>query len=254
MKIIFKKKKYLIVAIAVLIMLSGSLVRTYYRHQIKKNLNLYNEASDHIDKDKNYKKAIEKFEAYRKFDPRDPDGLYSIGYCHFMLGDFEKAIEYLKDTIDMDPLYFQALEYLALAYIETGNSGLHSEAMDLIEKSRMILKKDSYIWSKIKEMHQETRAWLLFNLGNKDNALKIYQNVIPTYSRSFNEDLNEFDECFAVVHYHFGLIHLNENDLSEARTSFEKAIKAGGPQNIFSKRSAEEYEKLKNQIPSVEKL
>lgn len=242
---IFKEKKYLVVAIAIVIMFAIYSVRIYFRHQIKKNAINYNTGIHIIEKERNYKKAIEKFLICLESEPNDPAVNNSIGYCYYMLGNFNDAINYFNKAIEIDPLYFHSLDYLALTYIEIGQSKAYNKAMDLLNRSRKTLKVNEDLWSRLKEMHSEIRAWIYFKSGYIEESLKIYKKIIPIYNKFFREDLNEFDECFADIHYHFGIIHNHNKDYSKAKIEFEKAIRAGGPQNIFTKRSKTELENLK---------
>ena len=242
---IFKEKKYFVVAIAIVIMFAIYFMRLYFRKEIKNLEKIYENGINLISIEKNYKKAIDQFFLYLKKKPNDIETLYSIGYFYFMLGDLKKSIEYFSEVLKYDKSHFLSMDYLANSYIYSEKKELYKDAINLLKRSEVTMKEDIYLWNQLKELFRETKAWVYYNTGDIDKSLKIYDEVIPIYTRFFKEDLNEFDECFSEVHYHFGIIYLYKNDFSKARIEFEKAIKAGGPQNIFTKKSKTELENLK---------
>ncbi len=245
MKKLYKERKYLIVAIAIVIMFAIYFMRLYFRKEIKNLEKIYENGINLINNEKNYKKATDQFFLYLKMRPNDIETKYSIGYCYFMLGDYNEAIDYFSEVLKYDKSHFLSMDYLAKSYIYSKKEELYKDAIELLKRSELTMKEDIYVWNKLKELFLETKAWVYYNTKEIEKALKTYNEVIPIYTKYFKEDLNELDECFAEVHYHFGIIHKHNRDFSNAKIEFEKAIKAGGPQNIFAKRSKTELKYMK---------
>jgi len=235
----------LVVGIAIVIMLAIYFVRIYFRHQIEKNEMIYEQGIKLIEIEKNYKKALEQFYLYLEEKPNDIETKYSIGYCYYMNGNFNKAIDYFSEVLKYDKSHFISMDYLAKSYIYAKKKEFYKEAINLLEKSEAIMKEDSYLWDQLKDLFKETKAWVYYNVSDIVKSFIMYDEAIPIYKNFFREKMKDFDECFAEVHYHFGIIYKHKKDFSNAKMEFEKAIKAGGPQNIFSQRSITELGNLK---------
>jgi hypothetical protein len=80
------------------------------------------------------------------------------------------------------------------------------------------------------------------NLNTLNLTISLFKEVIPKYNGLFKTHLNELDECVSPVHYHFAMIYKHKGEVNRAKEEFEKAIKAGGPQNIFAQWSKHEIE------------
>ena len=246
LKKFFSEKKNLLLIISILITLLFFLIKFWAYKEVEKTENFYNNGILLIEEDKNYEKAIEQFNLYLNEDPRSSEAYFSKGYCLYMLGDYNTAIKYLKKSQEIDPISPETCEYLALSKINTKEINKTEDALQLTENAGIMIKSDSYSWSKLKEIHLESKGWIYYKAGYLTKALKLYGTVIPLYEKAFEKDLNEYDECFSPVHYHFGMIYKHKGDLDKAKSEFEKAINAGGPQSIFSKKSKEELDIINN--------
>jgi TolB-like protein/cytochrome c-type biogenesis protein CcmH/NrfG len=69
------------------------------------------------------KRAIELLQKAIDMDPRHPRDviIYNLGKAYFMLGDNEKAIEWLLKTVQVNPSYASTYAYLAMAYALKGD-------------------------------------------------------------------------------------------------------------------------------------
>ena len=92
-----------------------------------------NEGKEHFKKgmdayfQKKYKEAIEEFTAAVKIDPFNPVLYSNLGYAYYDSGDPEKAFEYQKKALDLDPQFANAHYGVALLYKKLGNAAAAKE-------------------------------------------------------------------------------------------------------------------------------
>jgi eukaryotic-like serine/threonine-protein kinase len=71
--------------------------------------------------------SITEIKLAHEIDPRSLIINANIGWCYYLAGDYDKALEAAKATLRVDPSFGVAYGYLAQAYSE---KGLHAEAID----------------------------------------------------------------------------------------------------------------------------
>jgi len=74
--------------------------------------------------------AAEQFQTALKLDPFDPSVTYSVGLCHYLNRDPEKALPYLKKAVGQDPNLLEAREQLGRVLVMQGQ---HAEAIPELE-------------------------------------------------------------------------------------------------------------------------
>jgi tetratricopeptide (TPR) repeat protein len=79
--------------------------------------NDYKDALRAVDK-KDFKGAITLLTRVLKQEPRNADALNYMGYSHRKLGDHQKAIDFYKQALTVNPDHRGANEYLGEAYLE----------------------------------------------------------------------------------------------------------------------------------------
>lgn len=77
----------------------------------------YKDALRAVDK-KDYKGAIALLSRVLKQEPKNADALNYIGFSHRKLGDHQKAIDFYKQALTVNPDHRGANEYLGEAYLE----------------------------------------------------------------------------------------------------------------------------------------
>jgi tetratricopeptide (TPR) repeat protein len=80
----------------------------------------YKDALRAVDK-KDFKGAITLLTRVLKQEPRNADALNYMGYSHRKLGDHQKAIDFYKQALTVNPDHRGANEYLGEAYLETND-------------------------------------------------------------------------------------------------------------------------------------
>jgi tetratricopeptide (TPR) repeat protein len=79
--------------------------------------NDYDDAVRAVEK-KDFKQAIQLLTRVLKESPRNADALNYIGYSHRKSGEHQKAIEFYKQALAVNPDHLGANEYLGEAYLE----------------------------------------------------------------------------------------------------------------------------------------
>ena len=71
--------------------------------------------------------SITEIKLAREIDPRSLIINANVGWCYYLAGNYDKALEAEKDTLRQDPSFGVAYGYLSQAYLE---KGLFNEAID----------------------------------------------------------------------------------------------------------------------------
>lgn len=103
---------------------------------------------------------------------------YYAGVSYLKLGEFDKAIEYLKDfQTDAKQVQMVAYGCLGDAYAESGKK---DDAVDYYQKAGNTFEKDEAV-----SAEYLFRAGLLSEtMGNTDKALEIYKNIKDKYPKT----------------------------------------------------------------------
>ena len=71
--------------------------------------------------------SITEIKLAREIDPRSMIINANIGWCYYLAGDYDKAVEASKETLRLDPSFAVAYGYLGQAYVEKGQ---YADAID----------------------------------------------------------------------------------------------------------------------------
>ncbi len=124
---------------------------------------------------------------------------YNLGNAYFELGEYDKAINAFKYSLDLDAGLFRAGYNLSRIYIESGK----------IEKSIQILK-ELLIKDEDNSILLETLGWAYHLAGDDEKALEIYTQLLLRVE--YNEN----------ALYNIGVIYWNKGEFREAYNSFYK--------------------------------
>jgi len=76
--------------------------------------------------------ALTEIKLARELDPKSLIINANVGWCYYLAGDFDKAIEAAKQTLRLDPSFGVAYGYLSQAYLEKGQ---FREAIEASQKN-----------------------------------------------------------------------------------------------------------------------
>jgi tetratricopeptide (TPR) repeat protein len=136
------------------------------------NLTTYSRGEIYM-KQGNYDKAINEFKQSLERNPNDPVTLSSAGVAYYAKGDYDQAITYLQQAKKADPKHIDAYVYLGMAYEQQGK---YQEAMSEYD-SCLALQPDRAVAKKL-----ERRQTFLSREIAQDSAKKALQNEIMLVS------------------------------------------------------------------------
>ena len=93
-----------------------------------------NEAISQID-DGNYEEAIGTLLSHIAENPNDPEAFNQLGYAHSRLQNYDLALEFYHQALEIDPEHAGALAYMGKVYLELGKIEIaenHLQRLDLI--------------------------------------------------------------------------------------------------------------------------
>lgn len=149
-----------------------------------------------------YEKAIEEFKKSIELNPSDYESYISLGATYYRQGTMEKAKEMFLKAIDMFYGSYRAHNNLANVYTVQGEIDLA-----LKEYEEAIKIKPDF-------------AEAYYNRGNAYKETGEMEKAIANFREAI-----EFEPDFAMSHYNLGNCYLITGETAEAQASFEAAIK-----------------------------
>ena len=207
---------------------------------------------------KEYRKAAEVYQLVIHEENNNKNAISNIATLYYIMGKYDKAIKYSKSIIDLSgksmlDLFDMIDSYSLLIKILSDNKEF-KKAESMLKNYEdclgYISKKKLKIGDIEKKNYLELKGWLLFNEGKIEEAINLYDEAIPLWKNYFKNTgrKKEYSHQYADLFYHFGIISKHKGEYDKAKEYFEKSIKAGGPESIFSKRSEEEIEKMSREL------
>lgn len=149
-------------------------------------------------------KAIEYFNKYRDFLPKDPDTYNNIGLAYFRMGDLANAVKYIGQAVGIDstrPAYF----------FNMGN--VMCNAGDFV--------RGIYAYNKALRLNPQD-VNVLFNLANAYNYAKQNDSAYKYYNLVLKQEPND-----ARTWQYLGNTQRKMNKPDEALASYRQSIKLG---------------------------
>jgi len=151
--------------------------------------------------------------AIREVGPEGPDlaaQSYEQGEADYEARRYKEAVKAFSEAVRLRPEWVQAHYALALSLIETG------ELKEAIEEFQQILKLNA---------KQETKILSYYNLGNLYMDLAEYLEAIASYREAIKLNTSSAGPQLSKPHNNLGLAYAASNQLAEAVTEFEQAVR-----------------------------
>ena len=153
---------------------------------------------------------------------------FTYGAAAEQAGLYEKAVDFLKQSIELDPNSAQACNYLGFMWVDRGEH--LDEAGDLIKKALAIdPDRGEYI---------DSLGWYYFRKGDTERALKELLHAEESIVREFKKD----DET---VLDHIGDAYAKLGRMAEALSCWEKSLAL-----VENKKVADKIEAAKHKVTS----
>lgn len=152
-----------------------------------------------------YMEAISSLKKAIKLSPKRQELLYSYAYTYAKLGNVNKAIDILKNTIRLSPEIGSTYYYLGVIEASEGEK-YYSNAYDLLEKSFTSPFRNNT------------------GIKNKTTAQEIYKRMLVYFKKE--RDTNKFIGCAKRLEYLSGKKNVNlENEIKNAENGKWSLIK-----------------------------
>jgi tetratricopeptide (TPR) repeat protein len=171
---------------------------------------------------KDYDKAGKIFEEALTFAPDNEEINFNLAVVHEKKHQFDKMVEYLKKTIEINPEHVEALNYLGYSYADRGIN--LDEALDLIEKAVKLEPDRGYI--------RDSLGWVYFKKGMYKEALR----EIKKAAVAEKED--------PLILEHLGDVYLKLDNREAAAESWKKSLEFHDKQEGLKERVEEKIESL----------
>lgn len=181
--------------------------------------------------------AIEEYDKILELNPHDGETLRFIAFSYYLLGNYEKAIEYLKKVVSIFPRDFLARLMMGRFYFEMRKLDesleKYKEAFE-IDPNVGIDWKPSYVCA-LQEDYKETIKWIDYDINNNNFPyLKRWGEFVKIFYLywlgSLDEAMsylhrymnNESQEARANASWMMGWIAYDRSEFEESREHFKK--------------------------------
>ncbi len=170
---------------------------------------------------KQYRKAIEEFQPIVAEQPEYEFGHRIIGFCRLQLGEYEEAIQALRESIRLEPDQFPAYRALALAYF---NSARYREVMPTLDRAATLATapRDRYEVARL-------RGTSAFNLAQ-------YRLAVDSLEQAAAIQRGNADDTLQL-----GLAYFQLNEDDKAQQYLEQAV-ALEPGNEVAQRHLDQLQ------------
>lgn len=69
---------------------------------------------------RDYEKAVQQLEIAIVADPKNPEGFYRLGQSHRALGNYRRALKYIRLALEIEPNHWAALKERGIVLLEAG--------------------------------------------------------------------------------------------------------------------------------------
>jgi tetratricopeptide (TPR) repeat protein len=169
-----------------------------------------------------YDKAIEFYSQAINLNPKDDNAYNNMGIAYANLKEYDKAITAFQKAIELNPKYDIAYNNMGLAY-----NGLkeYDKAITAYQKAIEINPKDDEAY---------------YNIGNAYYNLKGYDNAITAYQKAIEINPKRYE-----AYYNMGIAYSNLKEYNKAITAFQKAIEINPKKYEAYYNMGLTYDKLK---------
>ncbi|MFN8672395.1 MAG: hypothetical protein U0457_10015 [Candidatus Sericytochromatia bacterium] len=200
---------------------------------------------------KNYKKALDNYEKIAISEPNNAIIKKIIGKCFLELKDYKKSEKYLEESYNLEPFDFETQRLLTIVFYRMNNMNKlkkivfskfnknisqendiseYSEEkkyLDEINKIRAFLgiKNENYDYQN-QDIDQNEKIYTINKIDLKQYFIEYQEKKIKKYTNTINRRLfTPSINNILSVNSIKGLNNYFDNNLTEAKSNFEKAIK-----------------------------
>ncbi|MCX6763732.1 MAG: tetratricopeptide repeat protein [Candidatus Moranbacteria bacterium] len=114
--------------------------------------NIHNNLGDMYSRHGDFEKAAEEFKKSVEINPRYADGVHNLGLTYMQMGKLDEAIEQFKKAAAMSPILWQPYQMMAYIYF---NQGKYDLALEAIKKALEINPSDQTLQENLKTIESK---------------------------------------------------------------------------------------------------
>jgi Tfp pilus assembly protein PilF len=178
-----------------------------------RNVQVYRALGAIYQQQKKYRLALEMYRLAAELTPNDAQLHFFIADTYDQLGERLAAEKELKKSLELNPDYAEALNYLGYLYVEENKNLAAAELM--IKKALELDPQNA--------AYLDSLGWLYFKRGNVREALRFLEQA-----SSLLED--------AVIFSHLGDAYFRMRDFQKAIASWEKSLQLDPGEEIIKQK------------------
>ncbi len=179
-----------------------------------------------------YKSALKNYEELLRGEVRSKAFLarvyFNSGVCRYQLNQYESAVEFLNQSIDLSNRKYQKAFYV-LGMTEFAQNNLRSAESAFLE-SLKLNKRDGEAWFDL--------AFVYLEMNKTTDA-----------QRAFSMSIKHKSSASAHAHNNLGVIYALRNDFQTAETEFRKALADPGEKSLEASANLEFCKRYKRSLP-----
>ncbi len=128
---------------------------------------------------------LDYYEHVIQYMPKWAGAYGMLGFCHYYLGDQEKAISFYKKAIDVEPRFFWSYFNIGVMHFKNGN---YEKSVGAFENAMERNSPNALVFTQLSHIYQD----VIRRTGNSDDTVKKKLNV-------------SYHDCFALLvsnYYH----------------------------------------------------
>jgi Tfp pilus assembly protein PilF len=181
---------------------------------------------------KEYARAVSALENGAKKFPKNDQIWFFLGSLYDKVGKRKETLDSMEKVLDINPQHYQALNYLAYTWAETGNN--LKQAEEYAKRALAVKAEDAYV--------QDTMGWVLFKQGRIAEAVKTL------------EVAHKIKPDESIIAEHLGDAYYRAEMPEKAKSMYRKAVELESDpetvRKINSKITLIEESKTPNRIPA----
>jgi tetratricopeptide (TPR) repeat protein len=177
----------------------------------------------------NYPNALSVLQKGLKLNPKNEQILFAMGAIYEKTGYWEKAIETMKQVLELNPNSSLALNFIGYTYAEHGQN--LDEAISLISKASRIKPNDGFI--------VDSLGWAYFQKGDTEKALGYLTkaNLLAPNETTITE--------------HLGDVYSKKKDAAKARLFYQKSLSLLNQKTKRDKTEEQQLKRLQEKMNSL---
>ena len=145
---------------------------------------------------------------------------YSLGATYYTMKEEDKAIQAMREVLEINPDHADALNFIGYTYAEKGEN--LDEAENLVQRAIEIEPNRGYI--------MDSLGWIYYKKGKLDEAIQLLERAAeltsddPTIMEHLGDAYRDKGNTLKAIEYYEKGLQLNEEEDKELKERLRKKI------------------------------